>query len=109
MPAESVETTSAEMGPSTIEQISLMTSRKSRPSLATSVGFVVTPSRTPQEAISRIWAMLAVSRKSFTQGPRLRKARGGKKGLEGRAANRHAHENSLRLKRYSPAIAEKTR
>jgi len=37
-----------------------------RPVFATSVGLVVTPSRTPQEAASRISSMFAVSRKILT-------------------------------------------
>ena len=39
--------TSAETGPGTMPQISLMTSLKSRPDLAISDGLVVTPSRRP--------------------------------------------------------------
>jgi len=38
---------------------------KSAPSFATSVGLVVTPSSTPQEAISETYPTFAVSRKSF--------------------------------------------
>src|SRR5207302_8308908 len=46
--------------------MSWITSDHFRPVFATSVGFVVTPSRTPQEAASRISSMSAVSRKIFT-------------------------------------------
>src|SRR3989449_6614963 len=52
--------------------MSWMISVHLRPVLATSVGFVVTPSRTPQEAASRISSMFAVSRKIFTIQPRRR-------------------------------------
>src|SRR6267378_5158211 len=47
-----------------------MTSDHFRPVFATRVGFVVTPSRTPQEAASRISSMSAVSRKIFTMNVR---------------------------------------
>src|SRR5207247_10360945 len=46
--------------------MSWITSDHFRPVFATSVGFVVTPSRTPQDAASRISSMSAVSRKIFT-------------------------------------------
>src|SRR2546429_232911 len=56
-------TTSALTGPSTIEQISWRRSLKLRPSLATSEGLVVTPSRMPQLAASLISFVLPVSKK----------------------------------------------
>ena len=46
MPSASVAITSAEMGPSTISQISRMTTRVGLPAFARSDGFVVTPSTT---------------------------------------------------------------
>src|SRR5438105_12952258 len=52
--------------------MSYITSYYVRQVLATSVGFVVTPSRTPQEAASRISSMSAVSRKIFTMNARRR-------------------------------------
>src|SRR6266567_1749123 len=61
-----VVVTSSEIGPSTRARMSWMISDHLRPVFATSVGFVVTPSRTPQEAASRISSMFAVSRKIFT-------------------------------------------
>src|SRR5262245_43444213 len=45
--------------------ISFSVSTKSRPSFATRLGLVVTPSRTPRLAASRISFTLAVSRKIF--------------------------------------------
>jgi hypothetical protein len=63
--AASSAMTSAEIGPSTIPAISLITSAKSRPSLAISEGFVVTPQITPISAALRISSTLAVSMKSF--------------------------------------------
>jgi hypothetical protein len=60
-----VATTSAETGPVTIPQISRTTSRKSRPALWISDGLVVTPSRRPVSARSRISAVSAVSTKNF--------------------------------------------
>src|SRR2546425_1798536 len=56
-------TTSALTGPSTIEQTSRRRSLKLRPSLATSDGLVVTPSRMPQLAASLISFVLPVSKK----------------------------------------------
>ena len=47
MPSWSVATTSAETGPSTMAQISAMTSRMLRPDLGISEGLVVTPSSRP--------------------------------------------------------------
>src|SRR5438046_8787591 len=63
MPDASVLTTSALMGPSTIEQISRSTLSKSRPVFATSEGLVVTPSRIPQLCAPPISATSAVSMK----------------------------------------------
>src|SRR5207247_9783315 len=65
-----VVVTSKEIGPSTRARISWMTSDHFRPVFATRVGFVVTPSRTPHDAASRISSMFAVSRKIFTMGSR---------------------------------------
>src|SRR5881628_586339 len=67
-----------------------MTSPHFRPDFATRVGFVVTPSRTPHEAASRISSMFAVSRKIFTIQPRLcsRTARAVKNVSGMRAGNR---------------------
>src|SRR5262245_51770425 len=70
IPSASVAVTSAETGPSTIEQISRTTSSKTRPDFATSEGFVVTPSTTPQGTYLRIWSTSALSRKSFIGGLR---------------------------------------
>src|SRR5438309_4559832 len=67
-----VVVTSREIGPSTRARMSWITSDHFRPVFATSVGFVVTPSRTPQEAASRISSMFAVSRKIFTMNARRR-------------------------------------
>ena len=50
MPPTSVETTSALTGPLTVAQISLSTVRGSPPALASSEGFVVTPSTIPSGA-----------------------------------------------------------
>ena len=58
-------TASALMGPFTMEHISAITCLKSRPSLAMSEGFVVTPSTTPRLAASRISFTFAVSIKNF--------------------------------------------
>ena len=52
-------------GPGTTRQISRINSSNFIFSLAQSEGFVVTPSRIPQPAISRISSRLAVSRKNF--------------------------------------------
>ena len=57
--------TSAETGPEVILQISLRMSSYEPPTLAYSVGLVVTPSSTPQRAAVRISSMSAVSRKIF--------------------------------------------
>jgi len=57
--------TSRLIGPFTRVKISSMTSWKDRPLFARSVGFVVTPSRIPQDAISLISFKSAVSIKSF--------------------------------------------
>src|SRR5262245_9967318 len=65
MPSTSVATTSAEMGPSTVLQISSRISSGSPLSLARRLGLVVTPSTTPRAAPSRISFRLAVSRKIF--------------------------------------------
>src|SRR5208282_1816770 len=67
----SVAITSAFTGPSTTEQISRMVSLKvlPSPSFAISEGLVVTPSRMPSEAASRISLMFAVSRKNFIAAP----------------------------------------
>jgi hypothetical protein len=48
IPSASVAVTSAETGPSTIPQISRITSSNTRPDFATRDGFVVMPSTTPQ-------------------------------------------------------------
>ncbi len=65
MPRVSVATTSTLTGPSTIPQISRIVSLNGLPSLATSDGFVVTPSRMPSSEASRISLIFAVSRKNF--------------------------------------------
>ena len=65
MASASKETTSAEIGPSTISVISLTTSMKSRPSLAIKDGLVVTPQITPRSLALRISSTLAVSIKNF--------------------------------------------
>src|SRR5215472_14451818 len=65
MPPESVAMTSVLTGPWAISQISTMVCLKGLPSLARSEGLVVTPSRIPSDAASRISAMLAVSTKNF--------------------------------------------
>src|SRR2546425_4810320 len=62
----SVVVTSRLIGPSTSAMISWITSPHFRPVFETRVGFVVTPSKTPHEAASRISSMFAVSRKIFT-------------------------------------------
>src|SRR5207249_764767 len=64
--SSAVVVTSKEIGPSTRARMSWITSDHLRPVFATNVGFVVTPSRTPQEAASRISSMFAVSRKILT-------------------------------------------
>src|SRR5690625_1692702 len=65
MPSASVDTTSALTGPETMDVISSMTCRKSRPSFAIRLGFVVTPAKMPHECTSLISSMLAVSMKNF--------------------------------------------
>ncbi|MCY1296028.1 hypothetical protein D9M70_453960 [compost metagenome] len=65
--AYSVAVTSAETGPSTIEQISLVTSVMSRPDFRISEGSVVTPSRRPRSFSSRISLTSAVSTKNFME------------------------------------------
>ena len=65
IPSYSSAVTSAEIGPSTIVQISAITSSNLRPSLATREGLVVTPSRMPRRAASLISSMFAVSMKNF--------------------------------------------
>ena len=50
MPSASSAVTSALIGPSTMEQISSITSSNTRPERAMRDGFVVTPSITPHEA-----------------------------------------------------------
>ncbi len=57
--------TSTLIGPSTIEHISLTTSRKGLPVAAICDGLVVTPSRIPQEPASLISSTFAVSMKNF--------------------------------------------
>ena len=57
--------TSPLTGPSTIPQIFFNCSIGSTPSLAKSVGFVVTPSRIPRSWYSFIWSKFAVSIKNF--------------------------------------------
>ena len=61
----SVEVTSALTGPSTIEQISFVTSMISLPDFLISDGFVVTPSTMPKSLSSLIWSISAVSTKNF--------------------------------------------
>ncbi len=60
--------TSTLMGPSTMEQISSTTSLNRLPVAAMWDGFVVTPSRIPQETASRISSTFAVSMKNFMRG-----------------------------------------
>src|SRR5438874_13628807 len=62
---ESVPTTSTLTGPPTILQISRIAGLNGLPSLAMSDGLVVTPSRIPSAAASRISLIFPVSRKSF--------------------------------------------
>ena len=64
IPGVSIAVTSAEIGPEQIPAISPTTSLKSRPLFFISDGLVVTPSRIPQAAISRISSTSAVSRKN---------------------------------------------
>ncbi len=76
MPSASSAITSALTGPSTMAQISLTVCLKSPPALATSVGLVVTPSRSPIAASSRISARSAVSAKNFMAAPGVARAAG---------------------------------
>src|SRR5438132_1933922 len=61
----SVATTSTLTGPFTASQMERIVSLKGLPSLATREGLVVTPSRMPRAAASRISFTLAVSTKNF--------------------------------------------
>src|SRR5690606_13627134 len=61
----STAVTSAETGPSTISQISLVTSRIGRPDFMISEGLVVTPSSSPVSLNARISLTSAVSTKNF--------------------------------------------
>ncbi len=65
MPSASVATTSPEIGPSIVLQISTRISSGSPDSFASRLGLVVMPSTTPSVAASRISLRLAVSRKIF--------------------------------------------
>src|SRR5215475_11658646 len=65
MPSYSVAVTSADTGPETTSQISSSTSLNRLPVLATSDGFVVTPSMMPWAAHSLISLISAVSMKNF--------------------------------------------
>ena len=65
IPSTSSETHSAETGPGVILQTCWRISSYEPPTLAYSVGLVVTPSRTPQRAAVLISSMSAVSRKIF--------------------------------------------
>src|SRR5947209_4312838 len=66
MPSTSSATTSAETGPFVSAQTFARTdSYEPPPALANNVGFVVTPSSTPQRAAVRISSISAVSRKIF--------------------------------------------
>src|SRR5262249_45641992 len=65
IPPASVAMTSTLTGPLAAWQISMMVCLKGLPSLATREGLVVTPSRMPRDAASRISLMLAVSTKNF--------------------------------------------
>src|SRR5207237_9863542 len=70
MPSRSVESTSTLTGPFTTSQISLMSGLLfCLFSFAISEGLVVTPSRIPRAAASRISLMLAVSIKNFMARP----------------------------------------
>src|SRR3954470_22077399 len=70
IPSRSVESTSTLTGPFTSSQISLMSGLLfCLFSFAISEGFVVTPSRIPRAAASRISLMLAVSIKNFMACP----------------------------------------
>src|SRR6184192_216196 len=65
MAPASVPTTSTLTGPPTILQISSTVGLNGLPSLAMSVGLVVTPSKTPSAAASRISPIFPVSKKIF--------------------------------------------
>ncbi len=65
MPSASVATTSPEIGPSIVLQISTRICSGSPVSFASRLGLVVMPSTTPSVAASRISLRLAVSRKIF--------------------------------------------
>ena len=69
MPSASVATTSPEMGPFTVLQISTRMASGSPVSFASRLGLVVTPSTTPRAAASRISSRFAVSRKIFMSSP----------------------------------------
>src|SRR5262249_33159367 len=69
MPAKSVAVTSPLTGPLTMPQIFLRLSRKSPGSLASRVGFVVTPSMIPRSASLSMSLMLPVSTNSFITPP----------------------------------------
>src|SRR5262249_58405133 len=69
MPAVSVATTSADMGPSTTSQICAMAFLVGTPALARSDGFVVTPSIAPMAAASLISPMSPLSMKNFMVAP----------------------------------------
>src|SRR3954467_8782136 len=70
IPSKSVESTSTLTGPFTISQISLMSGLLfCLFSFAISEGLVVTPSKIPRAAASRISLMLAVSIKNFMARP----------------------------------------
>ena len=64
IPSASSASTSAEIGPSTMEAISLMTAWKSFPSLAIRDGFVVTPEMNPMSLALRMASTSAVSIKN---------------------------------------------
>ena len=66
IPAVSVETTSTEVGPSTSSQIRRTISPGSPSSLASRVGLVVAPERTPHSATSSTSDTAPVSMNSFT-------------------------------------------
>ena len=64
-----VEPVEPEVGPSTIEVISLITSLKSKPSLAIKDGLVVTPQITPKSLALRMSSTFAVSIKKRMVSP----------------------------------------
>jgi hypothetical protein len=84
----SSETTSALIGPSTIERISSSTSRNLRPVLATSDGFVVTPSTMPISWALRISPTSAVSMKNFMRAPSARSGQEKRRGVVRQAMQR---------------------